>query len=148
MTIRAATAQDATAWLALRAKLWPITPADEHRREIAQQLADPARFLALLALDDARHAVGFVEATVRGDYVNGCLTSPVAFLEGIYVEPGAQRRGVARSLCTAVERWALARGCTELASDALVDNAASHDFHHAIGFAPTERVVFYRKELK
>jgi hypothetical protein len=41
-----------------------------------------------------------------------------------------------------------ARGCRALASDAPADNAAGHGFHHAIGFTPTERVVFHRKELK
>jgi aminoglycoside 6'-N-acetyltransferase I len=148
MTIRAATPQDAGEWLALRMKLWPMTPADEHRNELAQQLADPARFAALLALDDNGRAVGFAEAALRADYVNGCASSPVAFLEGIYVEPSRQRRGIARALCAAIERWAVARGCTELASDAQIENGASHHFHHAIGFTPTERVVFYRKELK
>lgn len=148
MTIRQATAADLAAWLALRAKLWPMTPADEHRHELEQQLADPQRFVALLAFDDQGQPIGFAEAALRADYVNGCTTSPVAFLEGIYVEPGAQRRGTARALCAVVERWAAARGCTELASDAHVENSASHDFHRAIGFTPTERVVFYRKELK
>jgi aminoglycoside 6'-N-acetyltransferase I len=146
--IREATAADLDAWLALRLRLWPVTPIDEHRREVAQQLAEPARFVALLAFDDGGRAVGFAEAALRADPVNGCLTSPVAFLEGIYVLPAAQRRGIARALCAAIERWAVARGCTELGSDALLDNGASHGFHRAIGFAPTERVVFYRKELK
>jgi aminoglycoside 6'-N-acetyltransferase I len=148
MPIRAATAGDVEQWLALRAKLWPLTPADEHRGEIAQQLADPARFAALLACDESGRALGFAEVALRADYVNGCDTSPVAFLEGIWCEPQARRRGVARALAAAVERWAVAKGCRELASDALIEDAASHDFHRAIGFAPTERVVFFRKELE
>ncbi len=147
MLIRVATEADVDTWLRLRTMLWPATPVDEHRSELARQLASPARFVALLALDDSGRAVGFAEAALRNDFVNGCATSPVAFLEGIYVEPKAQRRGTARALCAAVERWAAAQGCTELASDALVENGASHDFHRSIGFAPTERVIFYRKEL-
>ncbi len=146
--IRAVTAADAEAWLALRARLWPLTPIDEHRREIAQQLAQPERYCALLACSEAGGAVGFAEASLRADHVNGCDTSPVAFLEGIYCDPGLRRRGVARGLVAAVERWAVAHGCRELASDAQVEHAASHDFHRAIGFAETERVVFFRKELK
>jgi aminoglycoside 6'-N-acetyltransferase I len=145
--IRAATADNAGSWLALRTQLWPLTPEREHQSEIAQQLAEPARFVALLAFDGAGRAVGFAEAALRADYVNGCETSPVAFLEGIYVEPAAQRRGIARDLATAVERWAVAKGCRELASDAQIDNHVSHDFHRAVGFAETERVVFYRKEI-
>ena len=148
MPIRAATAADVDVWLALRTKLWPLTPADEHRGEIAQHLADPARFAALLTCDESGRAVGPAEAALRPDHINGCETSPVAFLEGIDREPQARRHGIARALAAAVEVWAVARGCRELASDALIENAASHDFHRAIGFAPTERVVFYRKELE
>jgi aminoglycoside 6'-N-acetyltransferase I len=147
MLIRVATEADVDAWLSLRTRLWPATPVAQHRSELAQQLASPARFVALLALDDSGRAVGFAEAARRNDFVNGCATSPAAFLEGIFVEPKAQRRGTARALCAAVERWAVANGCTELASDALIGNAASDDFHRSIGFTPTERVIFYRKEL-
>ena len=37
------------------------------------------------------------------DYVNGCTTSPVGFLEGLYVAAAARRQGVARALCDAAE---------------------------------------------
>jgi len=148
IVIRTATAADVDAWLALRSRLWPGTSLREHRHELAQQLAEPARFVALLALDDDGRAVGFAEAALRTDPVAGCASSPVAFLEGIYVQPAQQRRGTARALCAAVERWAVAHGCTELAADALVENGASHDFHRSVGFTPTERVIFYRKELQ
>jgi aminoglycoside 6'-N-acetyltransferase I len=148
VAIRAATAADVDVWLALRAKLWAATPLDAHRVEVAQQLAEPTRFAALLALGGDGRAIGLAEAALRVDPVNGCLTSPVAFLEGLFVEPSHRRRGTARALCAAVERWALAHGCTELGSDALLENGASHAFHRAVGFTPTERVVFYRKEVK
>jgi aminoglycoside 6'-N-acetyltransferase I len=79
--------------------------------------------------------------------VNGCETSPVAFLEGIYVEPWARRQGVAKELVAEVERWAFARGCQEFASDALLDDTDSHGMHVALGFEETERVVYFRKGL-
>jgi aminoglycoside 6'-N-acetyltransferase I len=47
----------------------------------------------------------------------------------------------------AAGQWGRERGCSELASDALLDNEASHRFHHAAGFAETERVVYFRKPL-
>jgi len=31
--------------------------------------------------------IGFVEASLRSEYVNGTSTSPVAFLKGLYVVP-------------------------------------------------------------
>lgn len=134
-------------WVALRQALWPSADPAEHRTEAATLLARAADAVAFLARDCAGVAVGFAEASLRHDYVNGCTTSPVAFLEGIYVTGAWRRRGVARALCAAVEAWARERGCAELASDALLDNAASHRMHEALGFAETERVVFFRRAL-
>jgi aminoglycoside 6'-N-acetyltransferase I len=79
--------------------------------------------------------------------VNGCSSSPVAFLEGLYVREPARRHGVGRGLVAAVELWARERGCTQLAPDALLVNAVSQKAHRALGFAETERVVYSRKAL-
>lgn len=88
------------------------------------------------------------ELAIRTDYVNGADTSPVAFLEGIYVVPEARRSGIARELVAAAERWALSMGCTELACDARIENTSSHAMHAALGFVETERVVFFKKVLR
>ena len=80
--------------------------------------------------------------------MNGCETSPVGFLEGIYVDPAQRRQGMARALNAAAEQWARACGCSEFASDALLDNIDSHRMHAALGFAETERVVMFRKVLR
>src|SRR4029453_18419193 len=79
-------------------------------------------------------AVAFVEASKRVDYVNGTSSSPVAFVEGVYVEPAARDRGVARALVSAVEDWAEAEGCAELASDSPLENLAAPPFPRAFGF--------------
>jgi aminoglycoside 6'-N-acetyltransferase I len=135
------------AWLALREALWPEVGRAGHLEEIAAQLQDREGGAAFLAADARGHLVGLAEAAVRRDHVNGTESSPVAFLEGIYVAPEHRRRGVATRLVEAVAAWGRDRGCRELASDALLDNAESHAFHRAIGFAETERVVFFRREI-
>ena len=109
-------------------------------------LADPARYAQFVAYESGR-AVGLAEVALRADYVNGTESSPVAFLEGLYVEPARRRSGIARALVREGARWARQRGCTEFASDALLDNAASHAVHRALGFEETERVVFFRRRL-
>jgi aminoglycoside 6'-N-acetyltransferase I len=134
-------------WSALRAELWVDGSLDEHRAFVAESLGEPTRLIAFLARDGGGLAVGFAEASLRFDYVNGCETSPVAFLEGLYVREAARRRGIARGLVVAVEQWAREHGCIELASDALLENAVSQKAHRGIGFAETERVVFFRKSL-
>lgn len=135
-------------WLALREALWPGGPRSEHLAEMGSFLAQPERFCQLVAYAADGTPVGFVEASLRSDYVNGTSTTPVAFLEGLYVAPLHRRRGVARRLVAAVQQWALARGCQELASDAALDNEVSHALHEALGFEETERVVYFRKELR
>lgn len=146
--IRAAQASDATAWRQLRRALWPHADDIEHARDIARQLDAPARHACFIASPPGILApVGFAEVAVRHDDVNGCGASPVLFLEGVFVEPAARRRGVARALCAAAAAWGTARGCAAFASDAPLENAASHALHRALGFDETERVVFFRKPL-
>jgi len=109
-------------------------------------LANPDA-VTFLARDEQDHASGFAEATLRHDYVNGCTSSPVGFLEGLYVRDESRRQGVARALCQAVEAWALKRGASELASDTWLDSLASERMHEALEFSETERVVYFRKSL-
>jgi len=119
----------------------------EHRSEMKTLIANPARYSQFVAYADSDQAVGFVEASVRIDHVNGATTSPVAFLEGVYVVPEARRRGVAASLVAAVTQWALGVGCREFALDALLENDTSQQVHRALGFRETERVGFFCKAL-
>ncbi|PXA97560.1 hypothetical protein DMC47_13385 [Nostoc sp. 3335mG] len=142
-------AEDAADWAAMRETLWPGEDrGEEHVREIAALLADAGGTLNLIARDGDGTALGFLEASVRRDYVNGCETSPVAFLEGIFVFPGARGRGVARALVNATEDWAREQGLSEFASDAAPENEASLGMHAALGFGETQRVVFFRKALR
>ncbi len=128
----------------MRIALWPECDAVTHLAEMRAFLAAPQRYAQFIARSDAGAALGFAEASLRTDYVNGTRSSPVAFLEGLYVEPAARRRGVARALVGAVRAWARRVGCTELASDALLSNRASRAAHARLGFEETERVVCFR----
>jgi aminoglycoside 6'-N-acetyltransferase I len=151
MTIEIVTADKShlQKWAQLRIKLWDWDTVEDHREE-AERLyceGDPDR-MAYVAIASDGQMLGFAEATIRRDYVEGCDTSPVAFLEGIYVIPAARKTGIARALARNVADWGKSRNCTEYASNALLDNIDSHNFHAAIGFVETERVVFFRTELK
>ena len=146
--IRRATTLDLGGWIALRQRLWNDTPPHIHRAEAEAMLArQPETSLVLLHESETAQLRGFAEATLRGDHVNGCDTSPVAFLEGIFVDAAFRGAGVGRALIAGVRDWALAHGCTELASDAHIDNRESHAFHIASGFEETERVVFFRQRI-
>lgn len=140
LRIAVASEADRAGLAPLRLALWPDSGPDVYALD-----PDSDEVYLLARLDGA--PAGFAELTLRHDYVSGCATSPVAFLEGVYVVPEQRRRGIARQLIAAAEDWARRRGCSEFASDALLDNLASHRMHAALGFAETERVVFFRKAL-
>ena len=113
----------------MRAALWPDADTVELR---AEALAwDDVQGVALIAFDDDGVAVGMAEASLRRDYVNGTESSPVGFLEAWYVAADHRGRGIGRALIAAVEDWTRGQGCSELASDALLDNTASHAAHAA-----------------
>jgi GNAT superfamily N-acetyltransferase len=89
---------------------------------------------------------GFVALAVR-PWADGCLTAPVPFVEGWYVAPDARRRGIGAALIRAAEEWARAQGFEELGSDALLENSVSLRAHRRLGFLPTERIQYFRKDL-
>ncbi|HTV77648.1 MAG TPA: aminoglycoside 6'-N-acetyltransferase [Steroidobacteraceae bacterium] len=134
-------------WLTLRQQLWPHCSLTRHLTQMGEFLAAPGRFTQFIEYDSAGAPIGFIEASLRTDYVNGTTSSPVAFLEGLYVVPTARRRGVGRMLVASVERWAVDAGCTEFASDTTLDNVQSQRMHLALGFKETQRYVFFKKAL-
>lgn len=131
-------------WAFLRHRLWPDATPAEHKAELQDLSDNEAGFIAY---DPAGTAIGFADVSLRHDYVNGCDTSPVAFLEGIYVEEAFRGQGIAAALVAEVTRWAVRQGVSELASDADISNVDSHRMHAALGFEETERVVYFRKLL-
>lgn len=136
---------DDAVWLRLREALWPNSLHD-HRREIAAHFATQPEAFACLVAEVAEEIVGFAEVGLRA-YAEDCLTSPVGYLEGIYVEETHRKRGVGRALVDAAEQWARARGCTEMASDRELANEASGVFHAALGYQEVERIVCFKKLL-
>ncbi|HEX4636620.1 MAG TPA: aminoglycoside 6'-N-acetyltransferase [Rhizomicrobium sp.] len=145
MNIETCGAETLGQWIALRFALWPDEDREIMAREAPVLLARPG--MLVLVARETTDVIGFAEASVRRDFVNGCETSPVAFVEGIYVVPDYRHKGVARALMAAIEQWAQDQGLRELASDALLQNAESHAMHKALGFSETERVVYFRKQL-
>ena len=135
-------------WLELRDQLWPHCPEAEHLAEMSTFLVSPERFGQFIEYDQSGKALGFIEVVIRSDYVNGTNSSPVAFLEGIYVLPAARRQGIARKLVAVAEAWAKSLGAREFASDALLENTQSHAMHAALGFHESERVIFFKKALE
>jgi aminoglycoside 6'-N-acetyltransferase I len=127
----------------MRAALWP----DDHTIEVDAILAGELdKFAVFVAERDGGGLCGFAEVGLRS-YAEGCLSSPVGYLEGIWVDQDMRRTGVGRALVSRCEQWARDEGCIEFASDALLDNTDSHAFHRALGFEEVERLVVFRRTL-
>jgi aminoglycoside 6'-N-acetyltransferase I len=143
--VRPATDEDYGFWEKMRLTLWPDCPPEQHRIEMKQ--VHRLGWLVALATVDGQ-AAGFAEVSVRSDHVEGAESSPVAYLEGWYVEPAYRRQGVGRALIEFAERWALQEGFAELASDADPEYTRSLLAHGALGFRDAGRSVHFVKRLK
>lgn len=127
----------------MRLALWP----DSDEAELDAVLAVPtSRGITLVAESDDGRLVGFAELAVR-PFADGCHTSPVAYLEGIWVDPEARRGGTASKLVREGEAWARSLGLTEIASDCEIDNRVSLEFHLASGFEEVQRSICFRRSL-
>lgn len=91
--------------------------------------------------------VGFAQCGLRYDYVEGTETSPVGYLEGIFIREEYRHRGYAKELLSECEKWAKEKGCKEFASDCEIDNDSSFGFHMALGFEEANRIICFTKKL-
>lgn len=91
--------------------------------------------------------IGFAQCQLRYDYVEGTKTTPVGYLEGIFVKEGYRNRGYAKELLAECELWSKENGCQEFASDCEIDNTDSFHFHKAMNFTEANRIICFVKAL-
>lgn len=142
MEIVKVTQDDFSELLDLGSKLW-----SDYSVEEMQIVLESPRQEQFLVRDSDGKAIAFLHLSLRFEYVPGATGSPVAFVEGIYVRDEYQNQSIGASLIQYAEQWAFARGCKELASDALLENTASYQFHTKVGFQEVERVVSFIKQV-
>jgi aminoglycoside 6'-N-acetyltransferase I len=133
-----------SAYCRLRNQLWPMGE-DLCEREAAQIIGD-SRWAVFVARLAGGGVAGFLEANLR-DYAEGAESSPVGYLEGLFIVPECRRQGIGAALVRAGEQWAMAKGCNEIASDARIDNAISIELHKRMGYMEVERQVCFLKRL-
>lgn len=125
--------------------LWPGQTVSEWEEELHRFKGDQdATFFVAW---DGERAIGFSQVQIRHDYVEGSASSPVGYLEGLYVDESLRNQGVARQLVEAAEQWALLKGCTEFGSDVALHNVASQHMHERLGFREANRTVSYIKSI-
>jgi aminoglycoside 6'-N-acetyltransferase I len=129
----------------MRCALWPDLSESETNSDCEDILSHPDRFAVFIS-GESGAVTGFLDASLRL-YADGCSTSPVGYIEGWYVEPQFRGAGVGRALVKAAEGWARSKGCTEMASDAILGNLDSQRAHLRLGYTEVERLVIFRKSL-
>ncbi len=130
----------------LALELWPAHTAAELTKELSPLLESEEAAFFIAA--NGSGTVGFAQCQLRRDYVEGAQSSPVGYLEGIYIRPPYRGQGWARALLRECEGWAASKGCREFASDCELDNLASQAFHLHAGFAEAGRVVCFIKTCR
>ena len=131
------------------AKLAVLMWGGHSEEELAEEFSEilsggKAQFFLKYEGDEA---VGFAQCQLRYDYVEGTETSPVGYLEGIFVKEGCRRKGYAKEMLAACEAWAREMGCREFASDCELDNGESERFHRAVGFSEANRIICFAKKI-
>ncbi len=87
--------------------------------------------------------VGFINISVRNDYVEGCDSTGVGYIEGIYVCESYRRNQIAVHLIEHAIAFFKELGFTEIGSDTELSNEVSQFFHKAIGFKEVNKLVHY-----
>ena len=106
------------------------------------------KFKQFLAQNEAGEYLGFINLSLRTDYVQGSSYSPVGYIEGIFVKPKYRKQGVAKELVKHAGKWAKKQGCKELGSDTKLDNTTSQKFHKNLGFKKTSVNIHYIMRIK
>lgn len=140
-----ATLEDATGLAALVQVVWSEHTLEDLASIIADYIGSEDSAVFAEAMDG--QFVGVALCCLRHDYVEGCSTSPVGYIEGVSVHEAYQHQGIAKRLVAECEQWAREKGCTEFASDCALTNTASLAFHLSVGFQEENRIICFRKEL-
>ena len=143
--IRKATIDDAFCVAELAIQMWEDNTLEGLTEDLAEIIA--SKESAIFLLYDGEQAIGFAQCQLRHDYVEGTDSSPVGYLEGIFVEEAYRNKGYAKELLKQCEAWAKEMGCTEFASDCELENAGSLAFHLKTGFEEANRVICFTKRL-
>ena len=143
--IKTATKEDSLILAELAVKMWSNHSVEELQKGFLEVISNLNSECFIKYSDNI--PIGFAQCGLRFDYVEGTKSSPVGYLEGIFVEENFRNKGYAKELLNACESWSKDKGCREFASDCELDNQTSLKFHLSMGFDEANRIICFRKEL-
>jgi len=143
--IKSAVKNDARVLAELAIQMWNDNTVLDLEKEFEEHIESDRAACFIKYIDNM--AIGFAQCQLRTDYVEGTETSPVGYLEGIFIVKAYRKKGYAKELLRACEKWAKEQNCSEFASDCELDNTASLRFHLAMGFEEANRIICFRKDI-
>jgi aminoglycoside 6'-N-acetyltransferase I len=126
-------------------ELWPLCIYEEEHERFMKMIHSSGSGVYLLREDE--EYIGFISLSIRTDYVEGMIHSPVGYIEGVYIKPGHRGKGYGKALVQCAEDWTLEKGCRQLGSDTEAFNAGSIEFHRQLGFNIENQIVCFMKNL-
>ena len=143
--VKKSTEKDTSILAELAIQMWSNHTLEELESDFAETIKNDNAVCFIKYVGET--PVGFAQCQLRHDYVEGTHSSPVGYLEGIFVVPKYQHKGYAKELLHECELWAKEKGCLEFASDCELGNTNSFNFHMAMGFEEANRVICFGKVL-
>jgi len=136
------TNENENVWAEMCVALWPDLTVDEVLRMNHEGL-----FKNEFLYFEGSEPVAFLSLSLRSDYVEGSDSSPVGYIEGIFVKPEFRRKGIAEKLIDHAKEWSKKFDCKELASDCILENELSQAFHTGVGFTEANKIVCYIMQI-
>lgn len=143
--VRKAGKQDVETLADLAILMWSSHSADELSAGFLEIISKGKSQFFLKYENDI--PIGFAQCQLRYDYVEGTSTTPVGYLEGIFIKEDYRNKGYAKELLSECEAWAKENGCQEFASDCEIDNIDSFRFHKAMNFTEVNRIICFIKKF-
>ena len=121
--------------------------SDEFREIEMNKIICDVDWFCYFLTDDNNQTIGFVEMSSR-NIVDGCISSPVAYIEGLYIEKEYRGKGMGKKVMDALHDWCKEKGFTELAADTELENVDAQKYFNSVGFKETYRVVEFCTKVK
>jgi aminoglycoside 6'-N-acetyltransferase I len=151
--IRQATTNDFDQWLRMRKLLYPECSQEELLSEIEKifyekSVVGELDYVVFVYEIETNTLGGFIETSIRQN-VSKCESSPVGYIESLYVDTDIRRNGIGRDLVSESEKWIIEKNCTEFAVDTDPEEKGTIEFYLSCGFTEVERneneVLFVKK---
>lgn len=145
--IRKAAKKDVICIAEMAIMMWDCHSVEELAEEFVAILDNEECAIYLIFDNIDNMPIGFAQCGLRHDYVEGTESSPVGYLEGIFIRKGYRKKGYAKDLLAECENWAKEKGCSEFASDCELTNSVSLAFHINMGFTEANRIICFTKRI-